>query len=223
MSDTHPSFLALDRHALGATTPNLAAHLGTCLTCAAYVAAAPSVSPVPAWARDVEPRRTSWLTPLRWFGFAAAVAGVALLGVGVSRTRAPTGDYVGTKGGPGVSLFIKRGDDVHVWNGKEPVVAGDLLRLQVQGAGFAHVDVFEAVPEPPGYARLYEGPLAGKQTLSLPSAWEVDARPGDETLVVVLGAEAIAPSDVAVSSRGDDPKHWVRRLVLSKRAPEKAP
>jgi hypothetical protein len=225
----HPSFLALDRLALGTTTPELATHLETCASCAAYVAdAAPSVSPVPAWARDGKPRPTSWLTPFRSFGLAAAVASLAVVvgvGVNLSKTRGRDAEsYVGTKGAPGAWLFLKRGDEVHVWNGKEPVVAGDLLRFKVQGAGFAHVSVFAAVPEPPGYARLYDGALAGAQALSLPSAWEVDARGGDETLLVVLGDSAVAPGDVpALAARGDDAQHWLRRFVLAKRAPGKTP
>jgi hypothetical protein len=229
VTPAHPSFLALERHALGATRPELAAHLAACASCAAYVAdAAPSAAPVPAWAREAKPRRTSWLTPFRSLGLAAAVAGVVLVGVNLSRPRAPDGDgvdgYIGTKGAPGAWLFLKRGDDVHVWNGNEPVVAGDLLRFKVQGAGFAHVGVFAVVPEPPGYARLYDGVLAGAQALSLPSAWEVDARSGDETLLVVLSAAPVAPGDVAgLAARGDDAQHWLRRFVLTKRAPGKAP
>jgi hypothetical protein len=214
----HPSFLALDRHALGEASPEVAAHAATCGECAAYLAAAgPSTAPVPAWARDAGARRP-WFA---WSGlraFTLAVATVVLV-VGLVRHRGDEESYVGTKGTPGAWLFVKRGADVHAWDGREPVAPGDRLRLKVQGAGFAHVSVFEAVATPPGWERLYDGAL-GAQAVSLPSAWEVDERPGAETLVVVLAKDAVAPADVAgLAARGGDEQHWLRRFVLEKRAP----
>lgn len=220
----HPSFLALDRHALGVASPEVAAHVASCATCQARLPATATAPALPAWARQLPPRRRAWFvwpvrTKPRAFGFAVvAVACAALVWVTARRP-----DYIGTKGGAELWLYVKRGDSVALWNGTEPVVPGDLLRLKIQPDRFKHVTVF-AVSKPAtatagAYSRLYDSAIAGGEPTALPFSLKVDAQPGDETLLVVLGATAVAPDQVDSVVAGDGGKqssHWSRRLVLSK-------
>lgn len=223
--DAHPSLLALDRFALGATSASVSAHLSGCAACRAYIkqveqAAAPTE--VPAWARALgdrgaaPPRRRSWLAGLT-FGLAAA-AGVVL--VATRPWDAATSAYVGTKGGPEVWLHVNSGGKVARWDGKTGVRPGDGLRLEVQGGGFRHVNVFTPVAGSTEYQRLYAGALAGEGRSALPVAWKVDERPGDERLLVILAPAEIAPGEVArLLDRTEDGRFWVRTLVVPKRAP----
>ncbi|MFP2924478.1 hypothetical protein ACLESO_04535 [Pyxidicoccus sp. 3LG] len=47
----HPSFLELDRAALGLRSPSLEQHLQACSECVAYLGRVTQAEPVPAWAR----------------------------------------------------------------------------------------------------------------------------------------------------------------------------
>jgi hypothetical protein len=222
----HPSFLELDRHALGAARTDVAAHLAGCETCRARLAPPAPPAEVPGWARQLGPRRRSWFSwpaapRRRALGFSvAALAIVALVwtagGNRNARVNEP-GGYVGTKGGPGLWLYVKRGERVALWNGSDPVVPGDLLRLKVQPDRFGHISVFETTGKPGAYERLYDAEIASGQLTAVPVSWKVDARPGAETLVVVLGAESVSPDQVAgLLAGGEDGRHWSRRLVLAK-------
>jgi hypothetical protein len=226
-SAQHPSFLALDRHALGIAQPEVAAHLARCETCRARLPAAGPAPDVPAWARQLPPRRRPWLfwpvsTRPRTFGLAvAAVACAALLWVTGGKLFTPAGphDYVGTKGGPELWLYVKRGDSVALWNGTDPVTPGDLLRLTVHPDRFKHVTVFGATRTPGEYNRVYDGAIVSGEPTALPFALKVDAQPGAETLLVVLGSASVPPDQVDRALAGDGEKEgrrWSRRLVLSK-------
>ncbi|HTA21333.1 MAG TPA: hypothetical protein VK989_18705 [Polyangia bacterium] len=216
----HPSALALDRHALGVAPPDVAAHVAGCAACRGRLqdAAAPSRE-VPAWARALGPRRRgarAWSWRARGVTLAFGVAAFACVAVVWTAGREHGGGYVGTKGAPELRLFVKRGARVELWNPAVPVVAGDLLRLEIQPGSFAHVSVFEAAPEPATYVRLYDAAIAPGRPTALPSSWRVDAQPGDETLVVVLGPDAVAPGEIARLLADDDGRHWTRRLVVTK-------
>ncbi len=211
MRGAHPSFLELDRHALGVSAAGVAAHVATCEACQAHlrlVEPGGAAADVPAWAlaqRRRPPR-------LRWsVSFAAAAAACALvLWLAVGHRG---GGGIETKGGPELWLYVKRGERVDLWNGTDPVRPGDRLRLKLQPDRYRHISVFG------GAGRLYDAPLVSGQLTSLPFSWEVDAQPGDETLVVILGPESVAPEEVAdVLARGDAARYWSRRLVLAKAA-----
>jgi hypothetical protein len=229
----HPSFLALDRHALGVAQPDVAAHVASCETCRARVAAPAPTAAVPAWARELPPRRRAWFlwpvsTRPRAFGLAAAaLACAALVWVTGGKIGTPAGshDYVGTKGGPELWLYVKRDDSVALWNGSDPVIPGDLLRLKIQPDRFKHVTVFGAARTATttatagGYSRLYDSAIASGEPTALPFSLKVDTQPGDESLLVVLGSAEVRPDQVDKLLAGDDEKSgrwWSRRLVLSK-------
>jgi hypothetical protein len=225
----HPSALALERYALGIQPREVAAHIASCETCRGSVErAATSRLEVPAWARGLGPRRggsfSSWPWPTNG-GSRVLPLGIAALAcvavVGIAGLRSGDGGagrgYVGAKGGPGLRLFVKHGARVSLWDPAVTVVAGDLLRLEVQPDRFVHVSVFAATRPPGGYARLYDAPIAPGRPTALPSSWEVDAQPGDETLVVALGPDSMTPDDaLRLLSGSDDSRHWVRRIVVAK-------
>jgi hypothetical protein len=219
--DAHPSLLALDRFALGATSAAVSAHVQGCDSCRAHVEQVGAPGPGPAWARalgereSAPPRRRTWLAGLT-FGV-AALAGVVLV---ATRPHVADPSYVGAKGGPELWLHVNRDGKVRRWDGKESVRPGDGLRLEIQGAGFRHVNVFAPVAAAPGYERLYAGALGGAGRSALPVAWTVDERPGDERLLVILAPAEIAPQDVGrLLARANDGSFWTRTLVLPKRAP----
>jgi hypothetical protein len=232
----HPSFLALDRHALGVASADTAAHLAGCETCRAHLRDVAPATGVPAWALEIEaPRRPRFAWPwaprsrkLGW-GVAALACAAALwvasghlAGTPATGTGAGTGAgaYVGTKGGPEIWLYVKRGERIELWNGSDPVHPGDLLRLGVQPDRYRHISVFGGNGAPRAYTRLYDAPVAAGQPTAVPLAWKVDAQPGDETLLVVLGPEAVAPDEVGkILAQGDQGGHWSRRLTLPKAAP----
>jgi hypothetical protein len=219
--DAHPSFLALDRLAAGATLPDVSAHVQGCATCRAHVEGVTAPGEVPAWARAISAleaappaRRRAWLAGLT-FGV-AAVAGVVL--VATRPASVDSGAYLGMKGAPEMWLHVNRDGKVTRWDGKDGVRPGDSLRLEVQGGGFRHVNVF--TPTAAGYERLYAGALVGDGRTALPVAWKVDERPGDERLLVILAPAEVAPAEVArLLTRADDGRFWVRTLVVPKRAP----
>jgi hypothetical protein len=184
---------------------------------------------VPAWVRQLGPRRRGWRAPWwparRGFAFGvAALASVAVFAMGTLGTRRRDGSdaesgYVGTKGAPELRLFIKHGARVAPWDPSVSVVAGDLLRLEVQPDRFPHVSVFEAAGRRDTYVRIYDATIARGRTTALPSSWQVDAQPGDETLIVVLGPGSVAADEIPRLLASDEGgRYWRRRLVITKAA-----
>lgn len=224
----HPSFLELDRHALGAGGADTAAHVASCETCRGHLRLLEAPAEVPAWAARLDaraPRRFGWPAALRLRTAGLAVAAFAcafVLWTAVGHVRphitAVDGDpYVGTKGGPQLWLYVKRGDRIEIWNGVDPVRPGDLLRLKVQPDRYPHISVFGRDNAPNAYAKLYDAPVPDDRTAPLPFAWKVDGQPGDETLLIVLGPGAVTADEAAsFLAHGDGGRHWVRRLVLAK-------
>jgi hypothetical protein len=224
----HPSFLELDRHALGVARADVASHVAGCESCQARLAHSGPASEVPAWARQLAPRRRSWfswpvLGRTRALAFAATALACAALvwTTGASHFgrllgSGATQDYVGTKGGPVLWLYVKRGDRVALWNGADPVMAGDLLQLKVQPDRFTHVNVFGASKTAGAYTTLYDAPIASGQPTALAFSFRVDAESGDEALLVVLGPESISPAEVAAVLARDKGRYWSRHFVLPK-------
>jgi hypothetical protein len=224
----HPSFLELDRHALGVVRADVAAHVTSCESCQARLAHPGPAPEIPAWARQLAPRRGSWfswpaLTRTRALAFAVTALACAALvwtagGNFITRLAGSgaTEDYVGTKGGPSLWLYVKRGDRVALWNGSDPVMPGDLLQLKVQPDRFTHINVFAANKTPGAYTTLYDATIASGQPTTLPSSFRVDAESGDEALLVVLGPESISPGEVATVLARDKGRYWSHRFVLPK-------
>jgi hypothetical protein len=177
----HPSFLELDRVALGVDVASTTrTHLSSCERCRHHVEQLEQRDSPPTWVRDLarprRPRRT-WL-----FGGGFALAAAAAMVLLVVARRDPDPSFTTVKGGPSVAVHIKRGDAVFVWDGREPVSPGDHLRLEIAATGYHRVQVFAA-----GDVALYDAPIAASSgSVLLPTAWKVDAEPGAETLTIVL-------------------------------------
>lgn len=208
----HPSFLELDRVALGApAAPATRAHLEGCERCRAHLARAREAGPVPAWALQLgdRPRRAWWSGPrLAIAGGLVAAAAALLLVVVVGEQRArvarapetaTAGPAIAAKGSPEVVVHLKRGEVVSTWDGVSPVRPGDLLRLEVVPGENRHVQVLTRDGGPAGrllvlYSAALE-PRAG--AVALPFALEVDGAPGPETVIVVLSRAPLEPGALA--------------------------
>lgn len=206
---SHPSFLALDRFALAPDEGSeLARHVEGCVRCRAHVEAVQRPLPVPDWARAAGQRRRPWL---RWLwapagvAMTAAVALLVVVGVGPSTQTL-------AKGGPSVTVWLKRGETVAPWAG-DPLRAGDAVRLQVEAAGYRHLAVLGT-----DGTVLYRGPAGGEPALT--PAWELDEAPADERLVAVLSREPVADAALPGAAVRRDAEIWAVELVL-KREPRR--
>jgi hypothetical protein len=225
MSTSHPSFLALDRAALGDMTEEVRAHLASCPPCAGHVDALGRPPPVPSWAVALShepPRAPSLLARLAPWGVAALAAGLALV-LWVPRDtetlRAPMAG-LRSKGSPAVALYVKTGDAVRLWDGDSPVAEGDLLRLKVMPEGFTWLTV--AAAEGDSWQVLHEGPVPERGETLLPTSWRVEPGEQPERLLVILGhapipAESLAPLHEAPTRTET---LWVLPLTLSKPSSE---
>jgi hypothetical protein len=196
-SINHPSYLALDRAALGSPSPELRAHLESCGACRSYVESlteAPPISALPRLRRQAE-HQTRKLRRA-WWTLAPLAAAFALLFFGLRPSERATDasfGYVGAKGFASVWIYVKRGASTELWDGKHPLSTGDQLRLKVDPGEYTRVEVYSLkrldAPE-----RLYAGDAVPGVTRTLPDAWELDAEPGAERLVVVLSGSPVTPS-----------------------------
>jgi hypothetical protein len=220
MSDTprHPSFLALDRLAVadhGAA--EIRQHVAECARCAEYVSSIDQGASLP----DLAPRRLERRRPwLKVAGATAVIAAAAAIAILLQKPPDPEPvAYVGTKGQPSLALYVKRADEVFAWRDDQFVVPGDRLRIEVASAGFEHVTVISEGGSLRRPERLYDKPIDPRGSALLPVAWQVDAAPGDETLVVVLSPAAL--SEEQISELIEHPERsepvWIKRLVLRKR------
>jgi hypothetical protein len=203
LATEHPSYLALDRASLGETSAELRAHLDGCNECRSYLESL--IGPAPASGiiviqraleRQRQARRRAW-----WSALSIAAAACGLVAFLELRQVAVDPDqprpsalqpYVGDKGFLSVWIYVRHGSNTQLWDGKKAVFAGDRLRLKVDPARFRRVEVY-SVKDPDAPALLYAGGVAPGQSATLPDAWEVDAEPGSERLVVVFSNEPVKP------------------------------
>ena len=203
---SHPSFLALDSHAL-APSPEIAEHVKSCEHCAAHLEALRQVPPVPLAIGRRRPAITRYV-----IGGLTMAAAMLLI---VSRSKpAAIIETITAKGGaPAVQLWVKRGDaKVRAWAG-EPVRVGEAVRFEVAPAGFTHLTVVELKPSP---HVLYEA-LVSQPTLT--PAWALDAQGESEDLAVLLTRQPWQPTDsLRCESVGAD--QWCSRFSLHKQPKE---
>ena len=210
----HPSFLQLDRHALGAGDGTTARHLEACAECRAHLGRLGQPVSPPEWVRALEDQpRSRWL---RWPQLAAlgALACAAVVFAMLPGRRDP--EDLGRKGSPSVAVYVKRGERVSLWDGSAPFRAGDGLQLRVMPSGFPHATV--ASVEGASLRRLYSASVPPEGTTLLPLSFTLDAAPGPEVLLLVFSAGE--PSDHELKNalvelpRGR--RQWATRLTLAK-------
>ena len=228
-ADRKPSYLELDRHLLGEARSEraeraLAEDPGAQLHREALEA---ERGIVPGWVREqaerAEHARKRKLWPrLLWLSPALLIAGALAVihptpGSGPSSERAPFG-YVGRKGVPTVGVFIRRGERVFLWDGSSALEAHDAIRLQVAPAEFRHVSLFALDPRG-RLKRLAEQPLQPHLEVLLSGAWQLDAAPDSERLLIVFSASQL-PRDSSLegletlAGRGE---LWITRLLFPKK------
>jgi|GEM_PF-1553906 len=210
-SATHPSYLALDRAALGSPSSEVTEHLADCEDCQQYVAGLRD-APQPALVAPLRARIEQAFHDrqkkrrLRWIGATStllAAAGVLLV---IGRAKPPVVDqpssYVGAKGLSSVWIYVKRGSATRLWDGKQAVAGGDRLRIKVDPAGYRRVEVY-SVTNGNAPELLYAGSVAPTHSVTLPDAWEIDSEPGEERLMVVFSNGPVKPNW----------SHWLRGEV----------
>jgi hypothetical protein len=204
----HPSFYALDRARLGVPLDEGGrAHVAGCEACSAHLTLQQAPPP---WLAQVPPRRRR-----TWTTVAALAVAAAVVFLVISRP-----DELREKGGPAVTVFVKRGEDVFVWDGAGRLRPNDRLRLQVASAGFDHVSV-ASLGEDRAPAVLYEGDLPAAPAL-LPLSFRVDEEGRRERLSVILGHRPIPPA--LHEAAKDDAQVWSQVLVFDKApTPRSAP
>jgi hypothetical protein len=208
----HPSFLELDRLALGVGLASSVEHAAGCSTCSAYVSRRKQPSAVPAWVEHVRPGRARWA----WRGGVTALAAAAALIAVVTTSQLRQPDTIAVKGTPSVALHVKRGERTSRWDGASPFQPGDALRAEVAPAGFTQVALVSRSGDT--YAVLYSGPVEPEGVTLLPGGWRLDAAPGPETLLVVFSRSPMTPEQVGQLESGDERSAgvWSERIVLPK-------
>ncbi len=200
LEEKHPSFLALDRAGLGELSPDMSQHLDGCAECRSYVQSlgeAPLASSlVEIRGKLVQRRRRTLRAWWAALPVAAAACGLIVLSLN-PQPDLPLGPrnpppYVAAKGFLSVWIYVKHGPNTELWDGKKPVSVGDQLRLKVDPGSFRRVEVYSVKP-PAAPTLLYSGRVVPGQSATLPEAWEVDAEPGAERLVVAFSNEAVKP------------------------------
>ena len=198
---SHPSYLALDRASLGEPSAEVAQHLQECAECREYVEGLIEPAPASGFVRvrqQLDARRHARLRA----GFVllpvvAAAAGVLLFVKLLPQPDLPTGSlgeqaYVGTKGFTSVWIYVKHGSSSELWDGKRALFAGDRMRLKLDPGQFRHVAVY-SVKDPSVPSLLYESDVKPGESFTLPEAWEIDAEPGAERLLVAFSNAALEP------------------------------
>lgn len=185
----HPSFLALDQYVLGAVSDaSMQQHIEECVVCQTHLEAAQVVDGVPRWVRQMsEPRRAR--KPWLWLMFAGTVVAAAAIVLMLWTPPQDQHSVTGVKGEPSIMVHIKRDARVMLWDGQTAIRPYDRIQLEIAADGFEQVSVYSASTTAgrTSYTLLYKGRLAPGLPGLLPKAWQVDAEPGPEVLVVVLG------------------------------------
>ena len=227
MNGRHPSFLELDRVALGeAASAGIQEHLPSCARCQAHMERAQRGGAVPAWVGQLDGQTT--VSPRhRWLwagGLASAALATAIVLLSI---RAPTNGgsagYTTVKGAAAVAVHIKRDNRVSLWDGHSKVMPADALRLEVVPDGYRYVGVFAETNagETGAYIQLYAAPLpSSTEPTVLPKAWKVDATPGPETIIVIMSDAPILAVELQRGiQRLVRNGAWVQRLTLLKQLP----
>jgi hypothetical protein len=158
--------------------------------------------------------------------YALALAACVLLGLLPWAGREAERD-TRTKGGPGLSFYIKRGADVFAWTPGEAVIAGDVLRFVVSPRGYTQIAILSRADD--GETSLYYPQTAHSAAIdaaadkvALDSAVELDDTIRDERLFAVFcrtpfATEALTTELVAKGALAAPPGCAVATLLLPKR------
>jgi hypothetical protein len=213
----HPSFLRLDRFALGVADAEVSSHLEACAACRGHLGRLEQPVPVPAWARELgEKRRTPIWRRLLAPGLVAVAALGGLLLVALPRTQEEPWD--GRKGAPSVGVYVEREGRVFLWDGQQQLQPGDRIALKVAPEGFTRVTV--AALDHGAAVELYAGAVEASGESTLARSFRLDAEPGDETLLVLFSRAPLPPKELeaAFAQPPRSRARWGVKLRLPKSA-----
>jgi hypothetical protein len=201
--ESHPSFLELDRHALDRGGPQTAAHVAQCARCQQHLAALAAVELPPAGIGLLKPTRRVprvWTAGLAFSGVAVAAALYLVL----LHPGEPASHYDGVKGGPSVAVHVSRAGRVELWD-HAPLRPGDRFRLEVAPSEFEYVSVF-AAQGPSRLSMMYSGRVRVHGQTLLPKAWQLDAAPGAERVLVMFSHAQISEQAASTLLTAHDPR-----------------
>jgi hypothetical protein len=193
----HPSFLALDRAHLGHGSTDVLAHLDGCEECRRHFELLANPGTTSGFASVQQAIAKQRGFPFAWVWGSVSLAAVAcslFLFVGRHQPDAGRGEevYLGSKGFLSVWIYVKRGSETELWDGKKPLASGDRVRLKVDPGKYHRVEVY-SVSTDRNPTQIYAGAATPGQSMTLPDAWEVDDSPAAERLFVVFGDAPIQP------------------------------
>ena len=196
----HPSFLALDRAHLGqGSAADVLSHLEGCEACRGHLESLTSPGTSSGFAAVQQAiEKNQRRLPFFWVWAPVSLAAVACcLFLFVGRHQPDAGRdeevYLGSKGFLSVWIYVKRGSETELWDGKKPLASGDRVRLKVDPGKYHRVEVYSLSTDR-NPTQIYAGDATPGQSLTLPEAWEVDDSPAAERLFVVFGDAPIQPN-----------------------------
>jgi len=233
--NSHPSFFVLDRlymdQRAGVTEEGTHAersHVEGCSRCRAYLAALDreAEKPLPAWTHRqeaVSPWTRLYAVLFRPSFVGPALGAVALVLIFLFPFRhrddpALEHPAITAKGGPGVNVYVKRGEHVTLWDGRAPLYPRDRIRLEVAGAGFRHVTVASPKGTGASLTSLYTGPLRMDAPTQLPASWTLDEARGTETLHVILSHRPLSADSLDLSQLLSESQIALHTLIFRKEA-----
>lgn len=211
----HPSFLQLDRLALGLDGAETSIHVKACDECRAHLGRCEMPAPIPAATRERAMRSARVIHLRRWLlGIPAVLALTAFVGMGVRRV--PDRETITAKGSPSVAVYVKHGAAVSLWDGRAPLSPGDGLQLKVAPAGFPRVTVASVAAS--SIVELYAGEIDARGETMLPQSWTLDSDPGPEVMLIVFSRATLSSFELR-KVRDDVPRTtqlWSTRIEFWK-------
>src|ERR1700722_3420846 len=123
---TPPSILKSDKRAVGAGSDAARQHAAGCAECSAHLERVRAPVAVPDTFREPRAVRPLWPWGWGWTTGALATACAAALLVGiafkVSVPRQGSEAYQVKGSGPGLALYIKRGERIEAWDGRRALL-----------------------------------------------------------------------------------------------------
>jgi hypothetical protein len=201
---SHPSFLELDRLALGDGTSASRSHVEACDVCSAHLARVREAAMVPEWARDAaEARRLRW-PRFRWLGSLAVACAAAASAIVFVVPEQPTA-YLAPKGMPSVAVYVSRDGRTMLWNGSEALRPGDRIRLKIAPEGYGWVAV-SARAASGAFSVLHRAQIDPAGEYLLPESFRLDDAAGPEQIHIALDARPVDPASAAWSTTLEIPK-----------------
>jgi hypothetical protein len=207
-----PSELALERHLLEPEGSAVRHHVTSCARCTARLAEMRRqgeefqryVFPATIEAVEAAARPNRWRL-VRWLSLGPVAVGAAVALLLVLRPAAPPDEYVGTKGGLGLSVFVRDGAAVRAVRDGERVAADAALRFRVRTATDCRLWIL-SLDASGKVSRLYPAEGTGGAPVTgaaeIPGGAILDGQAGPERIFAVCTPTPSRWKDLAVRLKG---------------------